>query len=257
MGGAILFQEEAIQTSYVAAEDDRRYRIVVDPLDGSTIYSAFGVGCVSVLVYFNNLRDQSWQLQGGCIALNNGYAFTYTLESRIYQPRKGMVRAQVSVSRFLNKPLEPKVYRPVEFIERSVDIGNRTYEGKAKYVLASTAGSPERRTSIEKTIARHDDKIGFLGSFAANLSIWGAVLGKTSVIIDPSPSTMHDGNYLMMLQALNWIVLDAASWTELPLLHLAEKDCDPHITREQRIPPIYAFRNDEVKDQWTDGNRSP
>jgi hypothetical protein len=125
----------------------------------------------------------------------------------------------------------------------------------SKYVLASTAGSPQRRTSIEETLARHEDKIGFLGSFAANLSIWGAVLGKPSVIIDPSPSTIHDGNYLMILQALNWIVLDGSTWTELPLLHIAEKDCEPRITREQRIPPIYAFRNEELMNQWTEGNR--
>ncbi|MBP2452664.1 hypothetical protein [Mycolicibacterium lutetiense] len=258
--GATLYQEEEIQLSYIKGEDTRRYRVVVDPLDGSTIYSAFGVGCVSVLVYWwknpddRQRREDIWQLQGGCIALNNGYAFTYTLNRRRFQDPFGTVRADVAVSRFDQRPRSRGDYRPVDIINPNIDLDDRNPEGKSTYVLASTAGSSRRRKSIEEDLARHSVDIDFLGSFAANLSVWGAVLGTTSVIIDPAPSTMHDGNYLLVLQALNWIVLDAKTWDVVPLLTIAERHCEPTITREARIPPIYAFRNRAVMERWRESN---
>ena len=251
MGGAVVYHEEAVQKSFIAGSDDRRYKVVLDPLDGSTIYSASGTGCVSVLVYYYSSKVKQWQLQAGCVAINNGYAFTY----RLLQRRNisgNTVDAEVTVSRFNNRPLRADEFEPVEIISPDIDIESRNSEGRPNYVLASTAGSPSRRDRMQLVLTERAGNIKFLGSFAGNLSIWGAVMGQVSVIADPQPSTMHDGNYLLILQALGWQVLDLDTKEEVQLLALAEQNCDPAIAQEKRIPPVIAFRNDQVRQEWLD-----
>jgi hypothetical protein len=235
LGPITCFQEER-RAAYSARDDQASIRVIVDPLDGSGILSAFGTGCVSVLVYSNLNSKREWRLYAGAIALSSGFLFSYKVHRKTI--RKPQIDAEISAHRF--DPHADGSGPEAQLSLWSFDLEDRNLRKKDGVSLISASASEGRRTRAATYLAPLLPDTRFQGYFAGNLSIWGGLLGTASLIHDPDGATLHDANYLVFLSAMDWHIYDAATRQPLDIDAIFNIEPQVGITEEKRVPAMVA-----------------
>ncbi|MCI0157277.1 hypothetical protein KNO15_11280 [Leifsonia shinshuensis] len=242
LGPITCFQEER-RAAYSSRDDRAHVRVIVDPLDGSSILGAFGTGCVSVLVYSNLNSKGEWRLYAGAIALNSGILFSYKVRRRTI--RKPEIDAEIFAHTFNPHPSGDAGTDP-DLAFKAFDLEDRNLRKKDGVSLISASASEGRRIRAAEYLGSILPSLKFQGSFAGNLSIWGALLGTASVIHDPERATLHDANYVVFLSATDWHVYDATTNHPLDIDGLFNIEPQAGVTEEKRVPAMIAVRDPEI-----------
>jgi hypothetical protein len=238
LGPITCFQEER-SAAYSSRDDRANVRVIVDPLDGSSILGAFGAACVSVLVYSNLNSKREWRLYAGAIALMNGFLFSYKVR-RQRAPRQE-IDADVFAHRF--NPHADNGTHDGDLALREFDLEDRNLRKKDGVSLISDSASEGRRNRAAAYLHSLLPSLKFQGSFAGNLSVWGALLGTASLIHDPDRATLHDANYLVFLSATDWYIYDAETNQPLDIDGIFNIEPQAGVTEEKRVPAMLAVRD--------------
>jgi len=249
-GGVEVYDEEtSLQSGYDPKYENSLMHLIIDPLDGSSFIKNLGIGATSVLAYCRASINDPWQLLAGAVALNIGYVFSYAIDPlRKKDIQNGKFAGHVDLWSFgISLSTAEESTEIVRLDALDLDQAGRVDNKQPTSCMVSAAASDERRERAAWVTKNLDAK--FCVNAAGNLCVFGALLGVTSIIIDPSRATMHDANYLFLL-ASNWEIYDINTGKLVHLIEKANKHCEPDITKEKRIPPVIAFRDHETAEDW-------